>query len=121
MVPDTFFVVTAEVANTGGRDGDEVVQFYVRDVEASVPVPIRHLEGFRRIHLAAGERQTVTFTLTPRQLSAYDDSGRPFVEPGVFEISVGGGQPNDPASGAAMVELRSGKRCQEPFPPEKGS
>jgi len=103
--PDESVTVTAEVANTGGRDGDEVVQLYVRDVEASVPVPIRHLEGFRRVHLAAGESQTVTFTLAPRQLSAYDDSGRPFVEPGVFEVSVGGGQPGDLAGGALTTQL----------------
>ena len=63
-------------------------------VEASVPVPRHHLEGFRRVHLRAGETQTVTFTLKPNQLACYDDDGIPFVEPGEFRISVGGGQPD---------------------------
>jgi len=103
--PDERVTVTVDVRNTGGRAGDEVVQLYVRDVEASVPVPIRHLEGFRRIHLAAGETQTVAFTLTPSQLACYDDTGGAIVEPGTFAISVGGGQPDDPAAGAITAEL----------------
>ena len=105
IAPDESVPVTVDVTNTSDRDGDEVVQLYVRDVEASVPVPIRHLEGFRRVHLAAGATRTVEFTLTPRQLSAYDDDGHPFVEAGAFEIAVGGGQPNDPAAGAVLTEL----------------
>lgn len=92
--------VTVEVRNTGGQAGDEVVQLYVSDLKASVPVPRMHLEGFRRIHLKPGGRKTVRFRLSPAQLSAYDDKGRPCVEPGEFRISVGGGQPDVPASGA---------------------
>jgi beta-glucosidase len=98
-------VVTARVTNTGVRAGEEVVQLYVRDVEASVPVPLRHLEGFQRVRLAPGETKTVSFTLTPEQLSAYDDDGQPFVEPGEFQVSVGGGQPDDPAAGAVTATL----------------
>jgi beta-glucosidase len=97
--------VTAEVTNTGRRAGEEVVQLYVRDVAASVPVPLLHLEGFQRIHLVPGQTRTVAFTLQPAQLAAYDDQGRPFVEPGRFVVSVGGGQPGDPASGAISTEL----------------
>ena len=97
--------VTVEVTNAGRRAGDEVVQLYVSDVEASVPVPRLHLEGFRRIHLAPGETQAVAFTLKGEQLACYDDEGRPFVEPGAFRISVGGGQADDPASGAVTAEL----------------
>jgi beta-glucosidase len=65
----------------------------VRDVEASVPVPIRQLQGFTRIHLKPGTKQIVSFTLTPRQMSCFTDGGIPMVEPGLFEVSVGGGQP----------------------------
>ncbi|MFP3938227.1 MAG: glycoside hydrolase family 3 C-terminal domain-containing protein [Phycisphaerae bacterium] len=97
--------VTVNVTNTGRRAGDEVVQLYVSDVEASVPVPLRHLEGFRRLRLAPGETKTVGFTLTGEQLSAYDDEGNPFVEPGEFRIAVGGGQPEDPAAGAVTTTL----------------
>ncbi|HEY3377331.1 MAG TPA: glycoside hydrolase family 3 C-terminal domain-containing protein, partial [Armatimonadota bacterium] len=97
--------VTADVQNTGARAGDEVVQLYVSDVEASVPVPLVHMEGVTRIHLQPGEMQTVTFPLTSAQLSAYTEDGVPFVEPGQFRISVGGGQPGDPASGAISTLL----------------
>jgi len=103
--PDEEVEVTVEVKNAGERASDEVVQVYVSDREASVPVPGVHLEGFRRVHLRAGEKQTVSFTLKPEQLAAYDDEGRPFVEPGEFAISAGGGQPDDPAGGAVTAVL----------------
>jgi len=69
------------------------VQLYVSDVAASVPVPIRQLAGFARLHLKPGEKQTVTFTLTPRQLSLIDDKGQWVIEPGEFQLAVGGRQP----------------------------
>ena len=85
--------ISAEVRNVGDRAGDEVVQLYVADVEASVPVPIHQLQGFRRINLQPGESRRVTFTLAPEQMVCYTDDGRPMVEPGRFLVSVGGGQP----------------------------
>jgi beta-glucosidase len=97
--------VSVDVTNVGDRDGDEAVQLYVSDVQASAPVPLLHLEGFRRVHLKAGETKRLTFELQARQLAAYDDRGRPFVEPGEFVISVGGGQPADPSSGAVSAGL----------------
>jgi beta-glucosidase len=86
--PNDSVEVSVDVTNSGERASDEVVQLYVRDREASVPVPLQHLEGFRRIHLKAREKQTVKFTLTPAQLACYDDAGKPFVESGVFEIFI---------------------------------
>jgi beta-glucosidase len=70
------------------------VQLYVSDQAASVPLPIRQLAGFKRVHLHPGQTQTVTFTLTPRHLSLIDDEGRCIVEPGEFQIAVGGCQPS---------------------------
>ena len=96
--PDEALEVRVDVTNTGGRAGDEVVQLYVQDVEASVPVPRHHLEGFARVSLAPGETRTVTLALRAEQLMAFDDLGRPFLEPGEFRLSVGGGQPDDPAA-----------------------
>jgi beta-glucosidase len=87
--------VSVRVRNTGARAGDEVVQLYVKDIQASVPVPIRQLAGIMRFHLQPGEEKLVTLALKPEQLAAYNDAGQPFVEPGEFEISVGGGQPGD--------------------------
>jgi len=98
-------VVRLDVTNTGKIAGDEVAQLYVRDVAASVPVPRRHLEGFQRVHLKPGQKKTLTFTVRPEQLVCYGDDGKPFVEPGEFEISVGGGQPDDPRSGARTTTL----------------
>ena len=97
--------VTVDVANTGRVPGDEVVQLYVTDEQASVPTPRLHLEGFCRIHLNPGQTQTLSFTIGPEQLAVYGDDGEPFVEPGNFTLSIGGGQPSDPASGAVNVEL----------------
>jgi beta-glucosidase len=81
--------VSVDVKNTGARDGDEVVQLYLTDVAASAPVPIRALVGFDRIPLRAGEKRTVTFTITPRQMSMIDDRGKRVIEPGEFLLRVG--------------------------------
>jgi beta-glucosidase len=85
--------VSVEVENTGRRAGEEVVQLYVTDLEASVPVPIRSLAGFRRVALQPGERRAVSFTVAPRALSLLDGELQRVVEPGTFEIAVGGAQP----------------------------
>jgi beta-glucosidase len=85
--------VSVTVTNTGARAGDEVVQLYVSDREASVPVPIRKLVGFRRFSLEAGSSQKVSFTIDPRALSLITDDTRRMIEPGVFNLSVGGKQP----------------------------
>ncbi|TFH48293.1 MAG: glycoside hydrolase family 3 protein [Lysobacterales bacterium] len=87
--------VAAEVTvtNTGTRAGDEVVQLYLTDVEASVPVPLRSLVGFRRLSLQPGESAAVAFTVNAAQMAAFDDHGRTLVEPGEFVLTVGGGQP----------------------------
>ncbi len=85
--------VAVTVKNTGGWAGDEVVQLYVRDVEASAVVPVRQLAGFERVHLQPGAAQTVRFTLQPEQFSLVTDAGQRLIEPGRFEIAVGGGQP----------------------------
>lgn len=86
-------ILRATVRNTGEIAGDEVTQVYVHDNEASHPTPLRQLAGFARVHLAPGESRELAFTLTPRQLAVYDDEGRPWLEPGLFTITVGGGQP----------------------------
>lgn len=97
--------VTATVTNVGERAGDEVVQLYLTDLEASAPVPVRQLAGFLRVHLAPGEARTITFTLLPDQLAVFLDDGRRVVEPGAFEVSVGGQQPG--AGGGAEAATTS--------------
>ncbi|MCI0490989.1 MAG: glycoside hydrolase family 3 C-terminal domain-containing protein [Blastocatellia bacterium] len=85
--------INADVQNTGDRAGDEVIQLYVTDVSASVPVPIRSLAGVRRIFLKPGEKQSVSFTLSPTQMSVIDNKGKRVIEPGEFLVSIGGKQP----------------------------
>jgi beta-glucosidase len=85
--------VQVEVENTGSIAGDEVVQLYLSDVEASLPVPLLQLQGFTRLRLKPGEKQTVQFTITPAQMSFADESGQWVQEAGEFRVWVGGGQP----------------------------
>ncbi len=80
---------TVTVTNTGKRDADEVVQLYVHDLVASIARPVKELKGFERIHLAAGESKTVTFTIGADQLSFYNADLKKVVEPGDFDIMVG--------------------------------
>ena len=91
--------IAVKVRNSGAYAGDEVVQLYVTDLEASVPMPIRQLQGFTRIHLAAGEAQTVRFHLTPKQMSVTTDAGTRQIEPGELQIWVGAGQPGSGVAG----------------------
>jgi beta-glucosidase len=82
--------VLVDVTNTGGRAGDEVVQLYVRDSLASVTRPVKELKGFERITLVPGERRTVRLRLAATDLSFLDREMRRVVEPGLFEVMVGG-------------------------------
>ena len=81
--------IRVDVTNTGTRTGDEVVQLYARDEEASVARPVRELCGFQRLHLAAGECRTVTFRLSTEQLSYFDVEMRRVIEPGTVRLFVG--------------------------------
>jgi beta-glucosidase len=82
--------VSVDVQNVGKRDGEEVVQLYVHDVQCSVKRPITELRGFERISLQPGEKRTVTFTLKGEQLGFYDVNKHDFVvEPGMFDVLVG--------------------------------
>ena len=89
----TSFQVSVAVENTGAREGDEVVQLYVAREGGGAGVPIRWLAGFRRLALAPGQKEKVTFALDARALSVVAADGRRVVEPGAFTISVGGAQP----------------------------
>lgn len=103
-------MVLVDVENIGEMSGDEVVQLYLKDLKASVPVPIRSLQGFKRIFLKPGEKRTVHFTLNPRQLSLIDNNFRRVIEPGFFEVCVGGKQPGFTGSAnAATTEVIKGK------------
>jgi len=101
LTPGDSLTVSVEVVNTGARAGDEVVQVYLCDVDASVPVPIRQLVAFKRVHLDAGERRELSFVLTPDQFSLIDEHGNRTIEAGRFQVAVGGRQPRAEELGAA--------------------
>jgi len=90
-------IVTVNVKNKGKRAGDEVVQLYLSNLGASVPVPIRALKGFKRIHLQPGEAKTVTFSVSPEAFSVIDEQNKRVIKPGLFEFTVGGCQPKEDA------------------------
>jgi beta-glucosidase len=92
---DLRLTVAVTVENTGGREGDEVIQLYLTDRQASCRVPQRDLRGFRRLHLGAGESRRVELQLTARDLSLIDERGHRQLEPGQFLLSVGGSQPDE--------------------------
>ncbi len=81
--------VSVDVANTGRRAGDEVVQLYVRDDEATVTRPVLELKHFQRVTLQPGEKRTVTFDLKPADLAFWNVDMHRVVEPGTFTISAG--------------------------------
>jgi len=78
------------VENVGEMRGDEVVQLYIHDPVASVTRPVKELKGFKRIALEPGEKRKVVFTLYMDQLAFYDRYMRLVVEPGTYEVMVGG-------------------------------
>jgi beta-glucosidase len=91
MSPKDTLGVTFRVNNTGDRDGEEVVQLYVRDVQSSLPMPVKQLRGFERIALKKGQGRQVRMMLyAAEDLSYYDVSKKAFaVDPGRFEIQIG--------------------------------
>lgn len=88
---DDRFTVSAKIKNTGDRDGEEVVQLYVRDIESAKTMPIKQLRGFERIELKKGEQKEVFFELNAaKDLCYYNRLLQKYtVESGEFEIQIG--------------------------------
>ncbi len=95
--------VSCDVTNSGSRDGDEVVQLYIRDDYSSVVSFEKMLRGFRRIHLKSGETKTVNFTLTPEDLALYDRNHQWTVEPGRFTVMVGASSESNKLEGHFII------------------
>lgn len=83
-------VVTVTVKNNGNLNGEEVVQLYINDVYSSVTTPEKTLKGFKRIFLNKGETKKISFTLTPEDLAIWNKKMENVVEPGKFEVMIGG-------------------------------
>lgn len=81
--------VSVFVKNSSDRDGEEVIQLYIRDKVASISRPIKELKAFEKVLIKAGESATIKLTLTKEDLSFYNQDGDLIFEPGEFEISIG--------------------------------
>jgi len=77
------------VRNSGSLDGDEVVQLYITDLQASTARPRKQLCGFKRVHLKAGESARVEFELSDEAFSLYNAEMKKVIEPGEFTLAVG--------------------------------
>ncbi|HVO59425.1 MAG TPA: glycoside hydrolase family 3 C-terminal domain-containing protein [Terriglobales bacterium] len=104
--------VQVDVKNASQHDGDEIVQLYL-DFPALPGAPIRALRAFRRIRLAAGATQTVTFEVSPRNLSYVNEAGDRVVTAADYRITVGGGQPD---TGAPFAEATLRIHGEQKFP-----
>ncbi|WP_041537045.1 beta-glucosidase BglX [Pseudopedobacter saltans] len=86
--------VEANVKNAGIYDGEEVVQFYIRDMVGSVTRPVKELKGFKKIFLKAGEAKNVSFDITEETIKFYDSDLKFVAEPGDFKVFVGNSSSN---------------------------
>jgi len=104
IAQDESITVSVDVTNTGERDGEEVVQLYIRHMDSEEVRPLKDLRGFVRESIKAGQTIAVSMTLGPDELSYYDTAaGDYLVEPGVYEIMVG---PSSDSEGLLKTELR---------------
>ena len=104
--------MTVEVANVGSVAGNEVVQLYLRDEEASVTRPVRELRGFKRLSLSPGDVTTVRFQVAVEQLAFTGLDGKLRVEPGRVTVMAGSSSVDLPCkaeieiTGEAVVGLQ---------------
>jgi len=82
--------VSVTVTNTGGQVGEEIVQCYTRDLAADIARPVKELKGFEKIKLSAGESRVVTFRLSEKDLSYWNNDLKWKADPGKFKVFVGG-------------------------------
>jgi beta-glucosidase len=83
--------VSVDVTNTGEMDGAETVEMYYNDVISSVLTPMKQLCGFKKVFIKAGETVRVEIPLRVDDLSLVNIDAERVLEPGDFEIFVGGG------------------------------
>lgn len=82
--------VSIELKNTGDREGAEVVQLYIQDIESSLPRPFKELKGFKKIFLKSSQKKTINFELHREDLAFFDENLNDWiVEDGRFKILIG--------------------------------
>ena len=101
--------LSAVIKNIGDYEADETVQIYLKDVEASVEVAKWQLKGIKILHLKPGQQEEISFELTPKHMSLIDNEGKCILEPGVFEVFIGGSQPDERSYKLTGSEVLKGK------------
>jgi beta-glucosidase len=97
---------TVTLTNTSNRPGDEIAQLYI--VPPQQPgMPRLTLQGIQRIHLAPQQSRTLTFIVTPIQLSFVDPAGQRAIRPGVYRFFIGGTQPNPTQTSATLTSTEN--------------
>ena len=87
--------VTVTVENKGSRDGEEIVELYMKDLESEYEVRNHRLAGFKRVALKAGEKKTVTLYLGEKAFQIVDDGGNRRKDGSRYAVYVGGSQPDE--------------------------
>ena len=103
IMPDGKVEISLDVKNAGAREGDEIVQLYLRDLVGSVTRPVKELKGFQRITLKSGQKMTVKFVVGPEQLAFVNRGMKRVVEPGTFNVMVGGSSEDIKLTGSFEV------------------
>lgn len=104
-----------ELKNAGQWDGDEVVQLYVSQPDSKQRKAIRSLQGFRRVHLKAGETKTLQFVVKAPQMAVRNNAMQAVVEPGTLQLSIGGRQPDAAAIASGEMLQQSVVISGRPF------
>ncbi len=104
MSPSDTLMVSVQVANTGQRQGAEIVQLYLHDEVRSVTPPVKELRGFRRVELRPGESRTVRFPITVDDLSFWGLDMKRIYEPGWFTVYAGGSSQDVESARFQLVE-----------------
>ncbi len=87
--------LTADIANVGAKEGEEVVQLYLTNLKKNITTPLYALKGIKRINLKAGEKQQLSFEITPEMMTQINEKGEKVMESTDFKVSVGGCNPSD--------------------------
>jgi len=96
--------ISVRITNTGHVAGAEVVQLYIGDIESSLPRPVKELKGFRKVGLMPGETKRISFAITEKDLSFWDDRSHCWnAESGKFRIEIGSA--SDRICGTAEFDL----------------
>ena len=82
-------VFSLAVKNTGNREGQEIVQLYIRDIKSSLPRPVKELKRFKKVKLMPGEEKIVSLSIDKEALSFFDAEKHEWIcEPGKFEAII---------------------------------